>query len=105
MDTNQIRTIMNHVFNSLTVSQIEILDLTAPMLKVRIVAEGYASKTIPQRVELLTTLLRSGSAELSQSYAISFEPLTPSEYTEWYVKRKGASSSGNSSGLAASEAP
>ena len=84
MDQRKIQSIMSESFKSLTVSQIEIVLLSKPVLKVRVVAEAYANKSIPERVEILTVLLRKKSEELSLNYAISFEPLTPVEFTEFY---------------------
>ncbi len=105
MDQDKIQSIMVQSFKSLTVSQIEILVLSKPLLKVRVVAEAYASKSIPERVEILTKLLRNTSSELSLNYAIAFEPLTPTEYFEWYGSEGGKNSNQNgSSGMAAIEA-
>lgn len=84
MDQSKILYLMSEAFKSLTVSQIEIVELSKPLIKVRVVAEAYASKSIPERVEILTILLRNFSNELSLNYAISFEPLTSAEYSEWY---------------------
>ncbi len=103
MDQKQIQSIMMESFKSLTVSQIEIVEFFKPLLKVRVVAEAYASKSIPERVELLTLLLRNSSKELSLNYAISFEPLTPTEYSEWFGAESECNNSENKSGMAARE--
>ena len=94
---------MMQSFKSLTVSQIEIVELSRLLLKVRIIAEAYASKSITERVEILTKLLRENSAVLSLNYAISFDPLTPTEYSEWYGSGDGKNTNGTSSGMAARE--
>lgn len=102
MDKNQILSVMHEAFKSLTVSNIEILELDGPLISVRVVAEGYASLNIPERVDVLTDLLRETSLVISLNYAISFEPLTPSEFSEWYEDGNSKkSSSKDSSGVAA----
>ncbi len=102
MDKKQILSVMHEAFKSLTVSNIEILELDGPLISIRIVAEGYASLNIPERVDVLTDLLRAASPVISLNYAISFEPLTPSEFSEWYGNGKSnKSSSGDSNGVAA----
>lgn len=102
MDKSQILSVMNEAFKSLTVSNIEILELDGPLVSIRVIAEGYASLNIPERVEVLTNLLRTESPTVSLNYAISFEPLTPSEFSEWYEDGKLNNSSGNdSNGVAA----
>ena len=103
MDQSKIQTIMLQAFKSLTVSQIEILELSKPLMKVRVIAEAYASKSIPERVEILTILLRTNSEELSLNYAISFEPLTPTEFSEWYGSGKGKIVGSSDDGIAALE--
>ncbi len=57
-------------------------------MAIRVIAEGYANLNIPERVEKLTELLRQTSKFISLNYAISFEPLTPSEFSEWYGEGK-----------------
>lgn len=102
MDKKKLLSIMHEAFKSLTLSNIEILELDGPLLSVRVVAEGYASLNIPERVDVLTDLLRQTSSVVSLNYAISFEPLTPSEFSEWYENSKSNNSSGsNSDGVAA----
>lgn len=103
MDQSKIQSIMIQAFKSLAVSKIEILELSEPLMKVRVIAETYASKSIPERVEILTVLLRTFSEELSLNYAISFEPLTPSEFSEWYGSGKGKIAGSTSDGIAALE--
>ena len=102
MDHNQILSIMYDAYKSLTVSHIEILLSNGPILKVRVIAEAYAKLTIPQRTSQLTLLLRNYSESVSLNYAISFEPLTPSEHSEWSNNSANTNESGGeSSGVAA----
>lgn len=85
MDKENICTIMEEAFKSLTLHKVEIVELSKPILKVRVVAEGYASSTIPERIVILANLLRSHiKSESFKKYAISYDPLTQQEYNEWY---------------------
>lgn len=103
MDQNQILSIMHEVFKSLTVSQIDILELNGPMLSVRVVAEGYSEQDIPERVDILLDCLMSKAPAVAKNYAISFEPLTPAEFAEWYDEGSGSGNSfdGSQGGMAA----
>lgn len=95
---------MNDAFKSLTVSNIEILELDGPLMTVRIVAEGYAQLDIPDRVDKLTGLLRDKSSVISLNYAITFEPLTPAEFSEWYSDDNSENSKdGTNKGVAAKQ--
>jgi hypothetical protein len=96
---------MHDAFKSLTVSNIEILELDGPLLTVRVVAEAYAQLNIPQRVDVLIKQLRDTSKLISLNYAISFEPLTPVEFSEWYGNGKSDANSGpGNTGVAAKPA-
>ena len=102
MDKKQILSVMHEAFKRLTVSNIEILELDGPLMGLRVIAEDYASLNIPERVDVLTELLRNTSPVVSLNYAISFEPLTPAEFSEWYGDGNSGKSSGSSSdGVAA----
>lgn len=102
MDKKQILSVMHEAFKSLTLSNVEILELDGSLMSIRVVAEGYANLNIPERVDVLTDLLRKASSVVSLNYAISFEPLTPTEFSEWYGNGKSNNPSGSSSdGVAA----
>lgn len=95
MDKTKIYQLMEQSFNSLTVTHTEIVTLKTPILKVRVVAEGYASMTVPERVVLLNSLIRQYAPTLLEEFIISFEPLTPSEFTEWYDPHSDTKQSGS----------
>lgn len=102
MDKNKLLSVMYEAFKSLTVSNIEILELDGPLMKVRVVAEDYAKLDIPERVDRLTELLRKESSVVSLNYAITFEPLTPTEFSEWYSSGSSNENDNNKSkGVAA----
>lgn len=105
MDKQQLLSVMHDAFKSLTVSNIEILELDGKLMTVRIVAESYALLNIPERVELITDLLRKTSAVVSLNYAVSFEPLMPTDFSERYDKGNAGNWSGSSDsgGIAAKD--
>lgn len=98
MDQKQILLVMHDAFKSLTVSHLELLEFEAPLMTVRLVAEGYSHLNIPERVTLLTEKLRQTSSIVSLNYAIAFEPLTPSEYSDWFEESDSSDHSNGSSG-------
>ncbi len=84
MDKNQIFELMSDAFKSLTVSNIEIVLLSKPYLKVRVIAEKYANQSIPERIITLNNLIYQKNSKIFDRYIISFDPLTPAEFSEFF---------------------
>lgn len=83
MDKARICSLIEQATKSLTVHTVDVVFLQGKLLKVRIVAEKYASQTLPERVTTLLDLLKQGSPEILENFLLSFIPLTPIEAKSW----------------------
>lgn len=79
---SKILSVMYEAFKTLTLSNIEISEVNGPSFTVRVVAQDFVTMDIPDRVDILTDILRNKSTKISLNYIITFEPLTPMEYSE-----------------------
>lgn len=96
MGKAKLQHLMQEAFKSLTPISIEILSIEDESLKVRTVSNLYAQKNSAERVELLTILLLNHNKQIFNDYSISFDPLTESEYSEWFGSGSNSQSASTS---------
>jgi hypothetical protein len=82
VNKTKVLKILNEAFKTLDISNIEMIEMRGPIIKVRVIATGYEDLSFPERSGILTPLIRNTSMDLSLNYLISIEPLTPAEYAE-----------------------
>lgn len=104
MDQEQVRKLIIDATKSLTVHDVEVVDLNGISLHFRIVAEAYASQGKAQRVLTVLNLIEKTDLSFSEKFLFSVDPFTPEEFRQFYGKSSDTSGVSSSDGHAAKPA-
>lgn len=72
-----LRHLIVQALKSLTVCDVEVLEAFPGGYKIQVIAEGYATKTIPERIDIIMELMDQNAPKLVEDIFISFVPLIP----------------------------
>lgn len=93
MDRNTVRQIIIESTKSLTVHDVEVVEVSKTSLHFRIIAEAYASQGKAQRVLTVLNLIEKNDPSFSDKFLFSVDPFTPEEFGQFY-QRPGNDSTG-----------
>lgn len=82
MDRETIRQQLIQATESLTPSQVELVEGTERSFTLRVVSDSFAGKSMLKRFETLSGLIEGQAPEIATGYVFDFEAWTKAEFAE-----------------------
>lgn len=84
MDKEEVRKLIVEATKSLTVHDVEVVEIAGRSVHFRIIAEAYAALGTARRVLTVLNLIKQKNAGFADSHLLSVDPLTPEEFHQFY---------------------